>query len=202
MPAAPRVRAATAADLDELARMGTALAAVHRAFDPLRFMGPGGAEETGQMVAGYRWWFAKELANKRASFHVAVTARGRVIGYVYGRLEGKDWAELLDSHAALVDVFVEPRARGSGAGGELVRAFCAWADESGAPRVVLSTATQNAAAQALFAKLGFRRTMVEMTRERGEPGAAVSRPRPTARPRPPRGAGAPRGGPRARARAR
>jgi ribosomal protein S18 acetylase RimI-like enzyme len=35
----------------------------------------------------------------------------------------------------------------------------------GAPRVVLHTAVQNAAAQRLFERLGFRRTMVEMTRE-------------------------------------
>ena len=35
----------------------------------------------------------------------------------------------------------------------------------GAPRVVLSTAERNEAAQRLFARAGFRRTMVEMTRE-------------------------------------
>jgi RimJ/RimL family protein N-acetyltransferase len=35
----------------------------------------------------------------------------------------------------------------------------------GAPRVVLLTAWQNDGAQALFEKAGFRRTMVEMTRE-------------------------------------
>jgi ribosomal protein S18 acetylase RimI-like enzyme len=35
----------------------------------------------------------------------------------------------------------------------------------GAPRVVLSTTAQNAAAQRLFEQAGFRRTMVEMTRE-------------------------------------
>ena len=35
----------------------------------------------------------------------------------------------------------------------------------GAPRVVLSTAERNEAAQRLFARAGFRRTMLEMTRE-------------------------------------
>jgi ribosomal protein S18 acetylase RimI-like enzyme len=33
------------------------------------------------------------------------------------------------------------------------------------PRVLLMTAEQNASAQRLFARLGFRRTMIEMTRE-------------------------------------
>jgi ribosomal protein S18 acetylase RimI-like enzyme len=37
----------------------------------------------------------------------------------------------------------------------------------GAPRVLLHTAVQNEQAQALFSKLGFRSTMLEMTREAG-----------------------------------
>ena len=39
----------------------------------------------------------------------------------------------------------------------------------GAPRVVLSTAEQNGSAQRLFARAGFRRTMIEMTRELDAP---------------------------------
>jgi ribosomal protein S18 acetylase RimI-like enzyme len=35
----------------------------------------------------------------------------------------------------------------------------------GSPRVVLSTAERNVAAQHLFDRAGFRRTMIEMTRE-------------------------------------
>jgi ribosomal protein S18 acetylase RimI-like enzyme len=40
-----------------------------------------------------------------------------------------------------------------------------WLRERGAPRVMLWTAQQNDGAQRLFDRLGFRRTMVEMTRE-------------------------------------
>jgi RimJ/RimL family protein N-acetyltransferase len=40
-----------------------------------------------------------------------------------------------------------------------------WLRERGAPRVILWTATQNEAAQALFQRLGFRKTMTEMTLE-------------------------------------
>jgi RimJ/RimL family protein N-acetyltransferase len=46
-----------------------------------------------------------------------------------------------------------------------MEAAIAWLKEHGAPRVILGTAEQNVAAQRLFARLGFRRTMVEMTRE-------------------------------------
>jgi RimJ/RimL family protein N-acetyltransferase len=37
--------------------------------------------------------------------------------------------------------------------------------------VVLSTAVQNEPAQRLFANLGFRRTMIEMTRELDDPAS-------------------------------
>jgi RimJ/RimL family protein N-acetyltransferase len=47
----------------------------------------------------------------------------------------------------------------------LMDAAMAWLKKQGAPRVVLATAEQNEGAQRLFARLGFRRTMVEMTRE-------------------------------------
>src|SRR5687767_436028 len=157
------VRAATPDDLDDMARMGAALAHLHHTLDPLRFM------YADDFVSGYRWWFEKELRRREVCFRVvdAADAKSGVAGYVYGRLEDKNWNALLDEHAALVDVFVDPSARGRGFGVALVRAFCDWADAQGAPRVVLSSATQNVAAQKAFAKAGFRSTMVEMTRERG-----------------------------------
>jgi RimJ/RimL family protein N-acetyltransferase len=160
----PLVRPATAHDLDDMARMGAALAHMHHTFDPQRFM------YADDFVAGYRWWFEKELRRSEVCFRVVDgmggKMGGKIDGYVYGRLEDKQWNELLDEHAALVDIWVEPAARGHGVGAALVKAFCAWADEKGAPRVVLSTATQNIGAQKAFAKAGFRATMVEMTRER------------------------------------
>jgi len=39
------------------------------------------------------------------------------------------------------------------------------------PRVVLSTAAQKEAAQRHFARMGFRRTMIEMTRELEDPAS-------------------------------
>lgn len=46
--------------------------------------------------------------------------------------------------------------------------------DRGAPQIVLSTAEQNESAQRLFARAGFRRTMIEMTREVDADGFCVS----------------------------
>ena len=51
----------------------------------------------------------------------------------------------------------------------LLRATLETLADRGAPQVVLWTAARNEAAQRLFAAAGFRRTMIEMTRERADP---------------------------------
>ena len=54
---------------------------------------------------------------------------------------------------------------GHGVGRLLLDAAITALAERGAPRVLLSTAERNDAAQRLFERAGFRRTMIEMTRE-------------------------------------
>jgi ribosomal protein S18 acetylase RimI-like enzyme len=156
------IRAARRADLPVLARFGAALARAHHRWDPDRFMRLDGAEE------GYAWWLGKELRNPEAVVLAAVRrGRGaeRVVGYGYGRIEPRDWNTLRERCGVGVDLMVEPRARGCGIGRALVEELARRLGEKGAPRVVIGVATANAAAQKAFAKLGFRATMVEMTRE-------------------------------------
>jgi GNAT superfamily N-acetyltransferase len=62
-------------------------------------------------------------------------------------------------------VVVEDSSRRLGIATSLVEAATDWLRAHGAPRVMLWTAEQNPAAQNLFNRLGFRRTMIEMTRE-------------------------------------
>ena len=68
----------------------------------------------------------------------------------------------------LHDILVDPAHRGQGIGHLLLDATIAELKLRGAPRVVLSTASQNEGAQRMFAAAGFRRTMIEMTRELGD----------------------------------
>jgi ribosomal protein S18 acetylase RimI-like enzyme len=133
---------------------------------------------------GYAWWLGKEVVNPRAVVVAAVRrARGRdrVLGYAYGRLEGRDWNTLRDACGIGVDLVVDEEARGNGIGRRLVDAMVARLAEKGAPRVVIDVAASNRHAQRLFETLGFRRTMIEMAREVPPDPAAARPPR-----RPPR----------------
>lgn len=153
------IRPATSADLDAIGRLGALLAAEHHAFDPQRFLPAG--EVTAE---GYASFLGTQLDEPRAIVLVAED-QGRLAGYVYATLEGIDYMALRGPAGALQDIVVDPEQRGRGIGRELLDAALARLKAQGAPRVVLSTAEQNAAAQRLFASAGFRRTMVEMTRE-------------------------------------
>jgi ribosomal protein S18 acetylase RimI-like enzyme len=149
------------ADIPAVARLAGQLVRLHHDFDPGRFM------DLPNVEVGYGRFLLGELKSERVLLLVAErSADGFIGGYAYARLEGRDYNELLDAHGKLHDVFVDERARGEGLGEALVREVVGWLTEKGAPRIVLGTAVQNEAAQRLFERLGFRTTMLEMTRER------------------------------------
>jgi ribosomal protein S18 acetylase RimI-like enzyme len=152
------IRPASSDDLDAIAPLAARLVREHHHYDPQRFFLPERVEE------GYRWWLGRELANPQATLLVA-EEDGVVVGYTYGRLEERDWNALLDECGALHDVYVDEKARRRGIARALVMAMCDALKKRGAPRIVLHTASPNAAAQALFSSLGFRSTMIELTRE-------------------------------------
>ena len=90
---------------------------------------------------------------------------GEVFGYVYAAIEPISWKELRDECGFIHDVVVDERGRRSGMATALIEKAVEWLRERGMPRVILGTAEKNERAQRLFTKLGFRRTMIEMTRE-------------------------------------
>jgi GNAT superfamily N-acetyltransferase len=153
------IRRAAADDAAMLGSLGAALMRAHYAFDPQRFLATGARAET-----GYASFLASQLDGDEAVVLVA-EVDGRVVGYVFAGLEPMSWKELRGPAGFIHDVLVDEAARAAGAGTALVEAAIAWLRERGAPRVILWTADRNAAAQRLFERLGFRRTMIEMTRE-------------------------------------
>jgi ribosomal protein S18 acetylase RimI-like enzyme len=90
---------------------------------------------------------------------------GEVLGYTYAGVEGNDYMSLRGPAGVLYDVVVDPAYRRQGVGRMLLDAALEALKARGAPRAVLSTADRNAPAQHLFEGAGFRRTMIEMTRE-------------------------------------
>jgi GNAT superfamily N-acetyltransferase len=154
------IRHATPADEPDLGRYGGALMRQHHAFDPQRFIRSENPE------AGYGRFLVSQIAEDECVVFVAERA-GAVIGYAFAGLEPMSWKDLRAACGYLHDVFVDPAARGGGTGARLVRAALEWLETRGAPRVVLMSAARNEGAQRLFERLGFRRTMVEMTREAG-----------------------------------
>jgi ribosomal protein S18 acetylase RimI-like enzyme len=90
-----------------------------------------------------------------------------VCGYIYAGMEGNDWMALRGPAGVVYDLVVEPPRRREGLGRRLLEEALSFLEKQGAPRFVLSTAQQNLGAQSLFETIGFRRTMIEMTRDPG-----------------------------------
>ena len=159
MSEAIAIRQATDADLPALGRLGALLLRTHYQFDSERFMAPEGDTES-----GYAWFLGTQLRDDDVVVLVAERQEA-VVGYVYAGLEPQSWKELREACGFIHDVVVDERGRRMGVATALIEAAVEWLRQHGAPRVMLWTAQQNDGAQQLFEQLGFRRTMVEMTRE-------------------------------------
>ena len=154
------IRRAETRDLPVLGRLGASLMRTHYAFDQHRFMAPPDDPES-----GYAWFLGSQLKDNDVAVFVA-ERDGAILGYVYAGLEPQSWKELREAAGFIHDIVVGDAERRAGVATALMEAAVTWLRERGAPRVILWTAQPNEPAQRLFAKLGFRRTMVEGTRER------------------------------------
>lgn len=152
------VRGMISEDLDDVGRMAGALVRYHHDLDARRFLLVDGVEQ------GYRRFFESQLHEEKTILLVATRGERRV-GYAYARLEPRDWNALLDAYGALHDIYVDAGARRGGVATALLDEVRRRLSDAGAPRILLSTAVQNEAAQRLFERHGFRRTMLEMTEE-------------------------------------
>jgi ribosomal protein S18 acetylase RimI-like enzyme len=155
------IRRAKRSEVGAVARMAAALVREHHALDSRRFM------LIEPVETGYRAWLDKEVGRRGAVILVAEEDI-EIVGYAYGTLEARNWSELLDACGKLNDLYVARHVRHRGIGRRLMEAMLIELKALGAPRVVLMSAEGNRGAQTFFASLGFRRTMIEMTRELDE----------------------------------
>ena len=161
------IRRATSADLPSLGRLGALLVQQHHDFDSRRFLAP--STRTPEHYAAF---LGSQLDDPDVLLLVA-EQDGRVIAYAFTAMEGYDYKSLRGPAALLHDVLVDPDYRGRGVGGRLLDETLSSMRARGVRQIVLATAERNEAAQRLFARIGFRRTMIEMTRELDEPEAAL-----------------------------
>ena len=156
------IRRATAADLPAVGRLGALLVRLHHEFDARRFLAA-----TPRTEHGYASYLRSQLDEPNIVILVAESG-SELRGYTFAGVEGYDYMSLRGPAGVLYDIVVDPEHRGRGIGQQLLDATLAVLEQGGAPRVVLSTAERNDSAQRLFARTGFRRTMIEMTRELSE----------------------------------
>jgi len=155
----PVIRPATPDDLAAIGRLGALLVRAHHDFDARRFIAA-----TPQTEHGYASFVGKQLGNPDIVILVAEQG-GEVLAYTYAGIEGYDYMSLRGPAGILYDIVVDPGHRGRGLGRLLLDDTLTELEKRGAAQVVLSTAEQNVSAQRLFARAGFRRTMIEMTRD-------------------------------------
>ena len=153
------VRPAIPADLPAIGRLAALLVQAHHDFDPRRFLAV-----TPQTAQGYADYIGTQLGQKRTVV-LAAELDGELAGYAWGAVEGTDYMSLRGPAGVLHDIVVDPLYREKGIGGLLLDAVLRALEARGAPQVVLWTAVRNEAAQRLFARAGFRSTMLEMTRD-------------------------------------
>ena len=155
----PLVRPDRPADAPALGRLGALMVQEHYEFDPRRFLEPDAS------TSHHYGAFLKSQVTEADAVLLVAEQDDQVIGYVYAAVEGYDYMALRGPAAVLHDVIVDPGYRARGVGRALLTAMIAALTARGVPRMVLSTAERNESAQAFFARAGFRRTMIEMTRE-------------------------------------
>ena len=153
------IRRAQTSDVPVLGRLGALLVQEHYEFDRQRFLQP--SPETPERYG----WFLGTQFKKRDIVVLVAEKHDVVVGYTNAGVEGYDYMELRGPAGVLYDIVVDPAHRQQGIGRRLLDATFEALRKAGAPRVLLSTAEKNEAAQRLFTSAGFRRTMIEMTRE-------------------------------------
>ena len=156
------IRPATTADLPTLGRLGALLVQQHHDFDPRRFLAP--SRSTPHHYAAF---LGSQLDHPDVLVLVAEDD-GQVIGYTFAAIEGYDYKSLRGPAGLLHDILVDPDYRGRGVGSRLLGETVSALQSKGVHQIVLSTAERNESAQRLFARMNFRRTMIEMTRELDE----------------------------------
>ena len=152
------IRPAGASDWARIGDLAEVLVAAHYAYDDSRFIP---LERLRGDVYTSR---VREIVAVGHGTVLVADVDGRIVGYVFAGVEPENWKELRHEAGYVHDLVVDESARRGGVGAALLESAIAWFQSRGVTRVMLWTAPQNVQAQSLFRRMGFRTTMMEMTR--------------------------------------
>ena len=151
------VRRAEKSDAPAIAEMAMKLVEQHVDYDPVRFAHIATLE-------GMEWFYGGQTDADDARVLVA-EIENKVVGFAYLTFEETNYADLSKATAKLHDIYVDEKARHTGAGAKLIEIAVSEAKNFGATKILLSVAAKNLSAQEFFKKQYFRTTMHEMMLE-------------------------------------
>jgi GNAT superfamily N-acetyltransferase len=146
------VRQATRSDAARVAEFAVALFELHAEWNPRRFTQIATRE-------GAERFYGDHAEN---GLVLVAEANSEVVGFAYFEYQPTSYTGLARKVLWLHDIYVEPQARGKGAGDALISAVRNTGRKLGANKVLLSVSIQNAAGHKLFERNGFEKTMDEM----------------------------------------
>jgi len=138
---------ATADDIPDILASAGALVAADAGVHDAAATNLGWAAETG--IA-----YCTSLLASRENLVLLAREGDEVVGHLAGRLSGPGSVHPIRV-ADLESIHVYPAHRGRGVGEQLVRAFLAWAAESGAQRATVTAYAANEGARRFYARHGF-----------------------------------------------
>ncbi len=106
--------------------------------------------------------FARLVDEKSQPHGIVAEQAGRIVGFAHYLFHPSTWSP--SALCYLEDLFVDPTARGAGAGRELIRGVYAAADRAGASSVYWMTQEFNADARALYDTLAHRTSFIRYER--------------------------------------
>lgn len=154
------IRPATVNDLPAVLPMVAKICAFHEKLDPAKYgFRPNPAER-------YRNWLTERATDPRAVFLVAdAAAKGEaqhLVAFLIGTVEREISIYRLPEYGFIHDLWVEENYRNEGIARQMVELALEKFRAIGVAQVRLDTAAANEPARALFARSGFRPSVVEM----------------------------------------
>ncbi|HNF77947.1 MAG TPA: GNAT family N-acetyltransferase [Thauera aminoaromatica] len=142
------IRDMTKDDLDAASKLAEELVLLHHSWDRTRFF------TVPEIAKGYRWWFENQLGGEGVLLLVA-EIEGQIAGYLYGSVEERDWAALLDDWAAVHDIHVSSQHRRKGVARALMLALAEAARKAGIARLHGAVLRSNHGMLRFIESLGF-----------------------------------------------